>query len=207
MSFKPIKTSFLLGERSEVRKFMRKSIIKGVLTVAALQSLPELWPDFDANLISTGFIIDMIQDLINQDLRSLYVSLISHLERGDVKLLQDHLHIIRDNDTIDIESYGKLTLSSIASDIHKIVGWRHQLNVTVRPTTKLHNQVVYQVQNFILLPDGSKDSALLMSLLSSLVEASQFPFSILRLSHVSNSLLVPTTKRFQTQNVELICGF
>ncbi|KAM4072493.1 hypothetical protein ACB094_11G141300 [Castanea mollissima] len=117
-----------------------------------------------------------IQDLINQDLRSLYVSLISHLERGDVKLLQDHLHIIRDNDTIDIESYGKLTLSSIASDIHKIVGWRHQLNVTVRPTTKLHNQVVYQVQNFILLPDGSKDSALLMSLLSSLVEASQFPF-------------------------------
>ncbi|KAM4072491.1 hypothetical protein ACB094_11G141300 [Castanea mollissima] len=83
----------------------------------------------------------MIQDLINQDLRSLYVSLISHLERGDVKLLQDHLHIIRDNDTIDIESYGKLTLSSIASDIHKIVGWRHQLNVTVSLVLQTHYQV------------------------------------------------------------------
>ena len=63
-----------------------------------------------------------IQDLINQDLQSPYVSLISHLERGYVKLLQDHLHIIRDNDTIDIESYGQLTLSPIAFDIHKSVG-------------------------------------------------------------------------------------
>ena len=71
-----------------------------------------------------------IQDLINQDLQSPYVSLISHLERGGVKLLQDPLHIIRDNDTIDIESYGQLTLSPIAPNIHKIVGWRHQLNVT-----------------------------------------------------------------------------
>ena len=71
-----------------------------------------------------------IQDLINQDLQSPYVSLISRLERGVEKLLQDHLHIIRDNDAIDIESYGQLTLSPIALDIHKTVGWRHQLNVT-----------------------------------------------------------------------------
>ena len=70
-----------------------------------------------------------IQDLINQDLRSPYVSLISHLERGDVKLLQDHLHIIRDNDTIDIESYGQLTLSPIASNIHKTIGLPPQLNL------------------------------------------------------------------------------
>ena len=39
--------------------------------------------------------------------------------------MQYHLHIIRDSDMIDIESYGQLTLYPIASDIHKIVGWRH----------------------------------------------------------------------------------
>ena len=33
---------------------------------------------------------------------------------------------------IDIDSYGQLTLSPIASEIHKIVGLPHQLNVTIR---------------------------------------------------------------------------
>ena len=46
--------------------------------------------------------------------------------------MQYHLHITRDNDMIDIESYGQLTLSPIASDIHKTVGLPHQLNVIVR---------------------------------------------------------------------------
>ena len=46
--------------------------------------------------------------------------------------MQYHLHITRDNDTIDIESYGQLTLYPIASDIHKTIGLPHQLNVTIR---------------------------------------------------------------------------
>ena len=40
--------------------------------------------------------------------------------------MQYHLNITRDNDMINIESYGQLTLSSIAYDIHKIVGLPHQ---------------------------------------------------------------------------------
>lgn len=109
---------------------------------------------------------------------------------------------------VDIESYGQLTLSPIPSAIHKTVGLLHQMNVTVKLVLQthymqgvlllLHNQVVYQIQNFILqtgvgweviswghsaifwfftsTSDGSKDSALLMPLLSSPAKASQFPF-------------------------------
>ena len=45
--------------------------------------------------------------------------------------IQYHIHITRDNDMINIESYGQLILSPITSDIHKTVGLPHQLNVTV----------------------------------------------------------------------------
>ena len=46
--------------------------------------------------------------------------------------MQYHLHITTGNDMIDIESYGQLTLSPIAFDIHKTIGLPHQLNVTIR---------------------------------------------------------------------------
>ena len=56
----------------------------------------------------------------------------SSRKRGCIKLPQDYLHITRDNDMINIESYGWLTLSPIAFDIHKTEGLPHQLNVIVR---------------------------------------------------------------------------
>ena len=46
--------------------------------------------------------------------------------------MQYHLHITRGNNMIDIESYGQLTQSPIASDIHKTIGLPPQLNVIVR---------------------------------------------------------------------------
>ena len=57
--------------------------------------------------------------------------------------MQYHLHITRGNDMIDIESYGQLTLSPIASDIHKTIGLPPQLNVTVR-------YIFYTIQHCML---------------------------------------------------------
>ncbi|KAF3964943.1 hypothetical protein CMV_010819 [Castanea mollissima] len=82
MSFKPIKTSCLLSERSEWQHFKANQNCGQIL----MQVSSTNWGfgQWSYYLISAGLIIDM--DLINHDLRSPYVSLISPLEKGVEKL-------------------------------------------------------------------------------------------------------------------------
>ena len=76
----------------------------------------------DANTIcKEGDIGLMIVITLNKRFRTFGVCMLAPLVIRKERM-QYHLHITRDNDMINIKSYGQLTLSTIDSDIHKIDG-------------------------------------------------------------------------------------